>query len=77
VKPTPGRRLRGHEADACDGSRKPWHPDGANQRFNRIREKVPGAEKITPHQFRRSMATSLFPDGYTPSFSSVASMRSD
>jgi integrase len=28
--------------DTPDGS-KPWHPDGANQRFNRIRDKVPGA----------------------------------
>jgi integrase len=46
-----------------DGS-LPWHPDDANQRFNRIREKVPGAEKITPHQLRHWMATSMFADGY-------------
>lgn len=48
-----------------DGS-KPWHPDGANQRFNRIRAKVPGAESVTPHQFRHWMATSMFSDGYDP-----------
>jgi integrase len=52
-------------AETPDGS-KPWHPDGANQRFNRIREKVPGAERITPHQFRHWMATSMFADGYDP-----------
>jgi integrase len=45
---------------------KPWHPDGAKQRFNRIREKAPGAEKITPHQLRHWMATSMFADGYDP-----------
>ena len=52
-------------AETPDGS-KPWHPDGANQRFNRIRDKVPGAEKVTPHQFRHWMATSMFADGYDP-----------
>jgi len=52
-------------AETPDGSR-PWHPDGANQRFNRIRATVPGAEKITPHQFRHWMATSMFADGYDP-----------
>jgi hypothetical protein len=52
-------------AETPDGS-KPWHPDGANQRFNRIRERVPGAEKITLHQLRRWMATSMFADGYDP-----------
>jgi integrase len=52
-------------AETPDGS-KPWHPDGANQRFNSIREKVPGAERITPHQFRHWMATSMFADGYDP-----------
>jgi integrase len=52
-------------AETPDGS-KPWHPDGVNQRFNRIHEKVPGAEKITPHQFRHWMATSMFADGYDP-----------
>jgi hypothetical protein len=25
-----------------------------------VREKVPGDERITPHQFRRWMATSMF-----------------
>jgi integrase len=48
-----------------DGS-APWHPDGANQRFERIRAKVPGAEKVTPHQFRHWMATAMFQDGYDP-----------
>jgi integrase len=52
-------------AETPDGS-KPWHPDGANQRFNRIREKVPGAEMVTPHQLRHWMATSMFADGYDP-----------
>jgi integrase len=52
-------------AETPDGS-KPWHPDGANQRFNRIRDKVQGAEKITPHQLRHWMATSMFADGYDP-----------
>ena len=52
-------------AETPDGS-KAWHPDGANQRFNRIRAKVPGAEAVTPHQFRHWMATSMFADGYDP-----------
>jgi hypothetical protein len=38
-------------AETPDGS-KSWHPHEANQRFNRIRDKVPGAEKVTPRQFR-------------------------
>jgi integrase len=52
-------------ATSPDGS-KPWHPDGANQRFNRVRAKVAGAETVTPHQFRHWMATSMFADGYDP-----------
>ena len=52
-------------AETPDGL-TPWHPDGANQRFNRIRAKVPGAEKVTPHQLRHWMATSMFADGYDP-----------
>jgi len=46
--------------------RLPWHPDGVNQRFNRLRATVPGAEKVTPHQFRHWMATAMFEDGYDP-----------
>lgn len=49
-------------AETPDG-RLAWYPDGANQRFNRIRSKVPGAEKVTPHQFRHWMATAMFEDG--------------
>ena len=52
-------------SETPDGSR-PLHPDGANQRFNRIRERVPGASSVTPHQFRLWMATSMFADGYDP-----------
>jgi hypothetical protein len=53
--PTLVRALPSGSAETPDGS-KPWYPDGANQRFNRIHEKVPGAEKITPHQLRHWMA---------------------
>jgi len=52
-------------ADAPDGS-KAWHPDGANERFNKLRSKVPGAQAVTPHQLRHWMATSMFEDGYDP-----------
>jgi integrase len=52
-------------ATTPDGSQA-WHPDGANQRFNRIRTSVEGGEKVTPHQFRHWMATSMFADGYDP-----------
>lgn len=48
-----------------DGS-KAWHPDGANQRFNRLRAKVPGAEGVKPHEFRHWMATAMFEDGFDP-----------
>jgi integrase len=53
------------QPNAPDGS-KAWHPDGANQRFNKLRNKVPGAEKVTPHQFRHWMATAMFEAGFDP-----------
>jgi len=52
-------------ATTPDGS-QPWHPDGVNQRFARIRRNVPGAETVTPHQFRHWMATAMFEAGYDP-----------
>lgn len=45
---------------------KPWHPDGVNQRFARLRKQVPGAENVTPHQFRHWMATVMFEAGFDP-----------
>ena len=53
------------QPQAPDGS-KAWHPDGANQRFNKLRRTVPGAEAVTPHQFRHWMATAMFEAGFDP-----------
>lgn len=47
-------------------SSTPWHPDGVTQRFAKIRSKVKGAEKVTPHQFRHWMATAMFEAGFDP-----------
>lgn len=56
--------------DSTPDGRLPWHPDGANQRFAKVRQevgkKVPAAKAITPHQFRHWLASALFSEGYDP-----------
>ena len=52
-------------ANAPDGS-EAWHPDGATQRFDRLRARVPGGADVTLHQLRHWMATSMFEAGFDP-----------
>lgn len=52
-------------ATTPDGS-KAWHPDGASERFNKLRDNVPGASSVTQHQLRHWMATAMFESGFDP-----------
>ena len=47
-------------------ARSPGTQTAPTSALTAFREKVPGAEKITPHQLRHWMATSMFADGYDP-----------
>jgi integrase len=44
----------------------PWRPDGASSRFNRLRTKVPGAEKVSINDLRHYVATELISSGHDP-----------
>lgn len=42
----------------------PWRPDSASRRFRRIRERIPGAERVRLHDLRHAAATILLAAGY-------------
>jgi hypothetical protein len=48
VKPTPGRRLRGHEADACDGSRNPGTRTGPTSASTASARRYPAPRRSRP-----------------------------